>query len=643
MASVFLSYDREDIGKARPIAATLEKAGHFVWWDQHIKGGAQYSKEIEQALKLADAVVVLWSSHSVDSPWVRDEAAAGRDNGRLVPVSLDRTEPPLGFRQYQTIGLWAWKGSKRSPQFQQLLEAIEQIVGRAPRGNEAAATGAIRHSTDRRLPVRHLRFAALAIAALTLAALLLWQPWHAAASTPSVTVMPGGNNPRARDLAANLLVQLGSLQAADADLLHLVEPDTEAKADMIFKVAAVDGSTEPRASLSLVDYRASTLLWSREFVQPGGNEADLRQQLAYSAGQVLRCAVEALAPDHRKLELASLKLYLGGCAELSTPVGDPNAIVPLFRRVTEQAPRFPGGWAKLVVAELEAFKNTGASDLALQNQLRADIEKARKLDAEMAEPYLAESWLEEPRPILGWMKFADRALAKNPNHAQTLENHAIGMLHVGRMQEAVRDARRAVQAEPLSASARQTLISALMDAGAVEAARKELLDAERLWPGTTNLLQTRLRLESYFGDPREAIRMIESGRTVSAPSQIQRSFLEARVTPSPANIERAIVDARMAYRKQGGIHALLNALAAFRRVDELAEVLLSSNPANDPGLITVFFRPSFAALRRDRRFMKIAGRYGLTDYWRESGKWPDFCDEPDLPYDCKAEAAKLAA
>ena len=72
-------------------------------------------------------------------------------------------------------------------------------------------------------------------------------------------------------------------------------------------------------------------------------------------------------------------------------------------------------------------------------------------------------------------------------------------------------------------------------------------------------------------------------------------------------------------------------------------VLLSSNPANDPGLITVFFRPSFAALRRDRRFMKIAGRYGLTDYWRESGKWPDFCDEPDLPYDCKAEAAKLAA
>src|SRR5688572_27759398 len=105
MASVFLSYDREDATRARSIAQALEKAGHSVWWDRHIKGGAQYAKEIEQALAAADAVVVLWSERSVESAWVRDEAAAGRDSGRLVPVRLDATSPPLGFRQYQTIDL----------------------------------------------------------------------------------------------------------------------------------------------------------------------------------------------------------------------------------------------------------------------------------------------------------------------------------------------------------------------------------------------------------------------------------------------------------------------------------------------------------------------------------------------------------
>ena len=31
-------------------------------------------------------VVVLWSANAIESAWVRDEAAAGRDTGRLVPL-----------------------------------------------------------------------------------------------------------------------------------------------------------------------------------------------------------------------------------------------------------------------------------------------------------------------------------------------------------------------------------------------------------------------------------------------------------------------------------------------------------------------------------------------------------------------------
>jgi hypothetical protein len=40
--------------------------------------------------------------------------------------------------------------------------------------------------------------------------------------------------------------------------------------------------------------------------------------------------------------------------------------------------------------------------------------------------------------------------------------------------------------------------------------------------------------------------------------------------------------------------------------------------------------------------MTIAKRVGLVDYWRSSGRWPDFCSDPGLKYDCKAEAAKLS-
>ncbi len=90
MASVFLSYDREDADRARPLALALEKAGHSVWWDRHVKSGAQYSKEIEAELSKADAVVVLWSKQSVESAWVRDEATAGRDSGG---ARADRRHP----------------------------------------------------------------------------------------------------------------------------------------------------------------------------------------------------------------------------------------------------------------------------------------------------------------------------------------------------------------------------------------------------------------------------------------------------------------------------------------------------------------------------------------------------------------------
>lgn len=147
MPSLFLSYVREDAASARALASLLEKAGHSVWWDRHIKGGAEYSREIESALRSAEKVVVLWSATSINSAWVRDEAAAGRDTGRLIPITLDRTEPPLGFRQYQAVDLSDWRGRGEPRKFEELLGAID--VPRAP-WVAAASTALARTCTSHR-------------------------------------------------------------------------------------------------------------------------------------------------------------------------------------------------------------------------------------------------------------------------------------------------------------------------------------------------------------------------------------------------------------------------------------------------------------------------------------------------------------
>ena len=55
------------------------------------------------------------------------------------------------------------------------------------------------------------------------------------------------------------------------------------------------------------------------------------------------------------------------------------------------------------------------------------------------------------------------------------------------------------------------------------------------------------------------------------------------------------------------------------------------------------FYPTTEAMRRDRRFMPLAAKLGLVAYWRATGKWPDFCAEPGLPYDCRKVADHAAA
>jgi adenylate cyclase len=128
---VFLSYAREDVGVAKQLAALIDRAGHSVWWDREIQGGSHFASEIDRELKNADAVVVLWSKAAIDSPWVQDEAAEGRDSGRLVPIVMGAEKPPLGFRQFQSVDFGGWDGNDEPPTLGALIQAIAQKCGEA--------------------------------------------------------------------------------------------------------------------------------------------------------------------------------------------------------------------------------------------------------------------------------------------------------------------------------------------------------------------------------------------------------------------------------------------------------------------------------------------------------------------------------
>lgn len=125
--TVFLSYSRADQKSARLIVRALEDAGYHVWWDGLLEGGERFSRTTAAALDDARAVVVLWSKTSVASHWVHDEATRGRDTGRLVPLSLDGSLPPLGFGQFQSIDLSLALGRPGSEPMQKMLRAVAAL------------------------------------------------------------------------------------------------------------------------------------------------------------------------------------------------------------------------------------------------------------------------------------------------------------------------------------------------------------------------------------------------------------------------------------------------------------------------------------------------------------------------------------
>jgi TIR domain/Bacterial Ig-like domain (group 2) len=132
MADIFLSYANEDRETARAVAGLLESAGCTVWWDRRIPAGRTWRSMIEEALRDMRCMVVLWSSHSVESDWVKEEAEEARALGRLIPVLIEPVKPPVGFRSIQAADLIDWDGSRDSPGARQLIADIESLMGNPP-------------------------------------------------------------------------------------------------------------------------------------------------------------------------------------------------------------------------------------------------------------------------------------------------------------------------------------------------------------------------------------------------------------------------------------------------------------------------------------------------------------------------------
>lgn len=139
----FLSHASEDkTAFVEPLAHELARLGVRGWLDKwEIQPGDSLMQRLfDEGIAVADAVVIVVSSHSVGKPWVREEldASAVRritEGTRLIPVRLDDVDVPAPLRHL------AWLNAERSPvSVSRVAAAIASLLfGHDPRPSVAPA------------------------------------------------------------------------------------------------------------------------------------------------------------------------------------------------------------------------------------------------------------------------------------------------------------------------------------------------------------------------------------------------------------------------------------------------------------------------------------------------------------------------
>src|SRR5258708_32003422 len=115
MKHVFVSYAREDMDFARQLTKQLRESGRIPWQDlRNLRGGDNWQATIDDALRNAEALVVVMSPQATKSQYVTYEWAFALGAGvRVIPVVKKRTELHPRLSTIQHIDFTTRRGTPR--------------------------------------------------------------------------------------------------------------------------------------------------------------------------------------------------------------------------------------------------------------------------------------------------------------------------------------------------------------------------------------------------------------------------------------------------------------------------------------------------------------------------------------------------
>ncbi len=365
-STIFVSYSRDDQACVLPVIEIMEQAGYTVWWDGLLGGGERFAHITEAALERAKVVVVLWSRTSILSHWVHDEATRGRDRACLVPLSIDGSEPPLGFRQFQVINAPPAKTKPGTPEMQKLLAAVAHLHGAdAPAVDRRFVQPAKRVSRRQWIGGA----SALVIAGSSFTAWRSGLFGGRGAMVNSIAVLPFKNislDKSQNYFSEGLSTEVRTMLARNAALQVMGQASSEAaasaKRDLVttakkLRVAyLLDGNVRiadnaVRIAIELIDGKTGFSKLTKVFDQPMARILDLQREIAETVTAALTSEVAAASKGGKPLgsteNVAAFDHYLRGrdlYNNASDEAGDRAALVQ-FDAAIAADPTFASAYA----------------------------------------------------------------------------------------------------------------------------------------------------------------------------------------------------------------------------------------------------------------------------------------------------------
>ncbi|GAA4742448.1 hypothetical protein GCM10023264_04490 [Sphingomonas daechungensis] len=626
-STVFLSYAHADKARAQRISSALENAGYTVWWDQLIEGGSQFARSIDEALDKADAVVVLWSKNSIDSDWVRDEASHARDRKRLVPVSIDRSTPPLGFRQYQMIDLSRWRGKADAPEMEAVGRAIAAAVGQQPLAQLTKSQ-----------PVNRRKVLIAGGAAVVAAAggAIAWRGWFGGSQPEarSIAILPFKNlsgDPAQAFLSDGLTEEIRSTLARNAGLKVLAgttsatisKDDTDAKS--ISRKLGVgyllDGSVQRsgdrvRVSTNLTNGETGFSEWSQSVDRQVGDIFAFQSEIASNVSNALSVQMATDAPSLGGTENAkAYEAYLRGKAlyNLAKNEETDREARANFELAVASDPNFALAHAALsrVLASL-ASQSAKANELKpLYTAAVQQAERAIDLAPKLADGHLA----------LGYSKFAgfldvrgakpsyDRAYEYGRGDADIVLLYALYVVRARRFAEARDAIERALALDPLNPRTHRA-------SGLIAYASRRYGDAVAAYRQALQLNPEISNANAFMGNSLMLMNKLPQARAAIASEKsdmfrlTSQAILEHRFG-NPAAAQEAYAEL-VTKLGDAAVYQQAEVMAQFGRTSEAIDLLRRARAVGDAGLTAIATDPMLDPIARDPDFVRLVKELGFA-------------------------------